>query len=44
MTDNRVLLLQDRTEAVVVNCADGRGMGSFGRSRIPALLSAFVVR
>ena len=38
MTDNRVFVIQDGTEAVVVNRADGLGVGRIRASGIPQLI------
>jgi 3-deoxy-D-manno-octulosonate 8-phosphate phosphatase (KDO 8-P phosphatase) len=38
MTDNRVIVFQDGTEAVIVNRADGLGVDCFRRLGIPQLI------
>jgi 3-deoxy-D-manno-octulosonate 8-phosphate phosphatase (KDO 8-P phosphatase) len=38
MTDNRVIIFQDGTEAVIVNRADGLGVDSFRKLGIPQLI------
>ena len=40
MTDNRVIVFQDGTEAVIANCADGLGVGRFRSLGIPQLIES----